>query len=1025
MATCGMSILTILKKYNPTTLIYHHDIRMKSFLQYVAQDLISRFGENLSHVAVVFPNKRAALFLSDELAHFSKRPIWSPAYITISELFRRHSSRQVADPIKLVCDLHRCFTEQTGLDETLDHFYGWGQLLLSDFDDVDKHMADADKVFANLRNIHELDDVSYLTDEQRQILQKFFSNFSDTHNTELKQRFLRLWSRMGDIYHAFNSLLAQQQLAYEGALYREVAEQKDLPFEYEHYVLVGFNMLQEVEQRIFSILQQRGMATFYWDFDHYYMPKRKNRMQDNEAGHYIAQYLAHFPNAFDNTKTDIYNNFSTPRNIRYISASTENSQARFIATWLKEQHSENDSDHTCFERIDAGRRTAIVLCNESLLQTVIHCLPNEVEQVNITTGFPLIQSPAASLVTLLLTLQTTGYSHQRQTFRLTQVLAVLNHPYAKFITEQFAQLKNTLRNQHLYYPTSTDLHQDEGTQLIFTHYDDHKQLLTWLCQIMQLVARNVELKSAPLADPLAQESLFRMYTLLNRLKALVACGDLKVDIVTLQRLISQLVSSTSVPFHGEPAEGLQVMGVLETRNLDFDHVLILSCNEGNMPKGVNDTSFIPYSIRKAYGLTTIDHKVSIYSYYFHRLLQRAKDVTILYNNATTDGRTCEMSRFMLQLMVESPHRFSFNTLQAGQNNVPVNPQAIEKSSVIMQRLMKRFDPTQNPDVNTPLLTPTAINSYMRCQLQFFYNYVCGLRQNIDNEDDTIDNRIFGNIFHEASQTIYEQLTQKSRQIVKHDIEQLLKSGVEIEMAVDRALQKELFGNANIHNLSNHLNGLQLINRQVIIHYLRQLLQIDSRLTPFTIIGLECLTKTTIETPHITTTIGGRIDRLDRITEINPITGLKEERIRVVDYKTGGSKNDKSLANVQAIFDAQELVKHSDYYLQTFIYSIIVRTSSQFNAGNLPVSPALLFIQHAGKDNYDPILRFGRERIDDVENTREEFSRLLSDTIDQLFNPDIPFTPTADRQQCTRCPYFQICNSNRKKSINNETSIAVS
>ena len=204
MATCGMSILTILKKYNPTTLIYHHDIRMKSFLQYVAQDLIRRFGENLSHVAVVFPNKRAALFLSDELAHLSKRPIWSPAYITISELFRRHSSRQVADPIKLVCDLHRCFTEQTGLDETLDHFYGWGQLLLSDFDDVDKHMADADKVFANLRDIHELDDVSYLTDEQRQILQKFFSNFSDTHNTELKQRFLRLWSHMGDIYHAFN-----------------------------------------------------------------------------------------------------------------------------------------------------------------------------------------------------------------------------------------------------------------------------------------------------------------------------------------------------------------------------------------------------------------------------------------------------------------------------------------------------------------------------------------------------------------------------------------------------------------------------------------------------------------------------------------------------------------------------------------------------------------------------------------------------------------------------------------------------
>ena len=972
---------------------------MKTFLQYVAEDLLDKFGQNLSRVAVVFPNKRAALFLSDELAQLTDKPLWSPAYITISELFRHHSERQVADPIKLVCDLHRCFTGQTGIDETLDHFYGWGQLLLSDFDDLDKHMADADKVFANVRDLHELDDVSYLTQEQRNIIRKFFSNFSDTHNSELKERFLKLWSRMGDIYHAFNERLSEQQLAYEGALYREVAQREDIDFEYEHYAFVGFNMLQEVEQQLFRQLRKQGKALFYWDFDHYYMPTR-NAHKENEAGHFIAQYLSDFPNEFDTARQDLYGHFSTPRDIRYIAAPTENAQARFISTWLKEKNG---------ERIEAGRRTAIVLCNEGLLQTVIHCLPNEVEKVNITTGYPLIQSTAASLVTLLINLQTTGYSTQREAFRMAQVNAVLNHPYARYISKQAQDVQTKLREQHLYYPTLDVLRVDEGTQLLFTHHTDHEALLRWLCDIMQLVARGVDSEQDG-ADPLAQESLFRMYTLLNRLIGLVACGDLQVDIITLQRLISQLVSSTSVPFHGEPAEGLQVMGVLETRNLDFDHVLLLSCNEGNMPKGVNDTSFIPYSIRKAYGLTTIDHKVAIYSYYFHRLLQRAEDITVMYNNATTDGHTSEMSRFMLQLMVESPHHFTFNTLQAGQKHVPFNPQPIEKSGEVMERLFRYFDPRLNPKQNAPLLSPTAINNYMRCNLQFFYKYVCNLRENDENEEDVVDNRVFGNIFHEASRIIYTRLTEKSRQILASDIDALLKEKSEIERAVDMAFQKELFGidsQSAPRNMSRNFNGLQLINREVIIHYLRQLLTIDRRMAPFSIIGLECLSMAAIETPHITTTIGGRIDRLDCITEKNPTTGATEQRIRVVDYKTG-SRKPTPIDSVEGIFEPENLSKHSDYYLQTFLYGCIVRTSTSYNSRQLPVSPALLFIQHAGAEDYDPVLTFGKERINDVEDSRAAFSKLLVEKIDEIFNPDIAFAPTDDRQRCSSCPYFLLC-----------------
>lgn len=954
---------------------------MKSFLEHVAEDIINKYGTDLSHIAIVFPNKRASLFLNDYLAHLAGKPLWSPVYMTISELFRQHTERVVADPIKLVCDLHKSFVRQTGINQTLDHFYGWGQLMLADFDDIDKNMADADKVFANLRDIHELDDVSYLSDEQKSVIRRFFSNFSDDHHTKLKERFLSLWSHMGDIYHDFNQQLQLQNLAYEGALYRQVAD-SDITFPYDIYLFVGFNMIQRVEQRLFTILKQQGKAHFYWDFDRYYMA-------GNEAGHYISQYLKDFPNEFDTDNDDIYNRFACTKTINYVSAPTENIQARYAAKWLRDNK----------DRINDGRQTAVVLCNEGLLQTVIHCLPNEVGQVNVTTGYPLSQTPVAALLVQLIELQVNGYDASRNRFRLHQTNSVLRHPYVSNLTEAIPQLMQTLNQRKIYYPSQEQLHVDDVTTLLFKPVASNTQQLTsWLLDVLQTVA-----KKTSTADPLFQESVFRAYTLLNRLSGLINDGDLQVDIITLQRLITQLIQTTSVPFHGEPAEGLQVMGVLETRNLDFRHVLLLSCTEGNMPKGVSDTSFIPYSIRKAYGLTTIDHKVAIYSYYFHRLLQRADDITIVYNNATTDNQRGEMSRFLLQLMVEGKHQINYLTLQAGQTTVPFCPQAVVKSHEVMDMLMKRFSFIENSkhaenSLPKPLLTPTAINRYMRCPLQFYYAYVCGLREPDINDDDIIDNRIFGNIFHEASRLVYTQMMQKGHAITAGDLERLLKSKVEIERAVDQAFRTELFQISDPHApFKMELDGLQIINREVIIHYLRQLIEIDIRLAPFTVLDLEGDVVATLKTKHITTTIGGRIDRLDMITtQQGPL-------IRVIDYKTGASQP-RPLPDVDAIFSQDHLSNHSDYYLQTFVYSLIVKARN----AQVPVVPALLFIQHAGKDDYNPILKFGTAFIDDVTPHADRFKDHLHRLVDEMFDPDVPFSPTADRTRCTLCPYKQLC-----------------
>lgn len=257
----------------------------KTFLEYVAEDIIGKYGTDLSRIAVVFPNKRAALFLNEHLARIAGQPIWSPAYITISDLFRQHTDLKTADPIKLICDIHKSFTKCTGIDETLDHFYGWGQLLLADFDDIDKNMADADSIFCNLKDIHELDDISYLDNEQKEMLARFFANFSDDIDSELKKRFLSLWSHFGDIYHDYNRRLTEQGIGYEGAIYRKVVSEETLQMKYDKYLFVGFNLLQKVERVLFSRLMKEGKAKFYWDFDEYYMPSPSQHLTTSPSQH--------------------------------------------------------------------------------------------------------------------------------------------------------------------------------------------------------------------------------------------------------------------------------------------------------------------------------------------------------------------------------------------------------------------------------------------------------------------------------------------------------------------------------------------------------------------------------------------------------------------------------------------------------------------------------------------------------------------------------------------------------------------
>lgn len=947
--------------------------------------MLAKWGTDMSRIVVVFPNKRAALFMNEYMARMAGKPMWSPAYTTISELFGKHSEYVVGDSIKLVCDLHKSFVKCTGIDETLDHFYGWGQLLLTDFDDIDKNMADADKIFCNLKDIHELDDLSYLTDEQRELLKRFFANFSHDQETELKKRFLSLWSHFGDIYHDYNQRLRNQGIGYEGAIYREVATRKDIEFEYDTYIFVGFNLLQKVEQELFANLKKAGKAHFYWDFDTYYMP-RNNSAYTNAAGKYIAMYLEDFPNELDVCSADIYQNMRRPKDVSFVMASTENIQARYASQWLREEG-----------RCLAGRKTAVVMCDEAILAPIIQSLPPEADKVNITSGFPLGMTPIASFVSLLLDTYTSGIAGKGTCYRAQYASKLLRHAYTRYISDKANDVYATIKEQHLVYPdhaTLTMNGEDQGLALLFKTINiGNVHLLHHVETIIKLIGVNAK----DTEDAFLQESVFRMYTIINRLEQLAANGDMDVDINTLRRLIKQLIAAATIPFHGEPVVGIQIMGVLETRNLDFKHLLLLSCNEGNMPKGVNDSSFIPYAIRKAHGLTTIDNKVAIYSYYFHRLLQRAEDITIVYNNTTDNGHTGEMSRFMLQMMVDGQQKIKHYNLLADNSPIAHKPKSVSKAGSIKEKLdgMKS-------------LSPSAINRYIKCPLMFFYQYVASIKEP-DCEDDVVDNRMFGNIFHKSAQLIYDEImSHNNGRIEKASIQKYLNTKGLLESIVDRAFNEELFKVKNSMR-SPYYNGLHLINRKVLIEYLRQLLHSDQRTAPFEMLALEdaVYTQIAFETEDNNVRkirIGGIIDRLDRVTDAR--TGVST--IRVVDYKTGIQATRK-IKEIEEIFSDMNISqKHSDYYLQAILYSLIVDNSTKYNKQKDCVSPALLFVKQASKENYDPVLEIDSQKIANVREYKVEFEQHLKEVLHDIFNTNLPFTPTTDNTRCDKCAYRRIC-----------------
>ena len=957
---------------------------MESFLKLVAADLYKHTEGNLAHTAVVFPNKRAGLFFNEYLAQESDSPIWSPAYVSISELFRSLSPWEVGDPVKLVCELYKIFRRETQSTETLDDFYFWGEMLISDFDDADKNRVDTDKLFSNLQDLRNImDDYTFIDDEQEEAIRQFFQNFSIERRTALKERFISLWDVLGNIYKGFRESLASQNIAYEGMMYRHVIEHLDVDkLPYEKYVFVGFNVLNKVEHTLFTQLKDAGKAVFYWDYDEFYM-KENRQAVTHEAGEFIRRNLRDFPSPLSG---ELFKNLSKPKEVHYIASSTENAQARYLPQWIRNNLTTPEKE------------TAVVLCNEALLQPVLHSLPAEVKHVNITMGFPLSQTPVYSFLIALLELHTHGFNFKSGRYTFQSVVTLLKHPYTRQLTGQAELLEKELTRNNRFYPLPGELGKDEFLTRLFTPLSGNLNLCIRLSETLQQVAGIYQANTSGTEDTdafnqLYRESLFKAHTTINRFRTLIEEDELTVQSETFRRLLVKVLSATNIPFHGEPAIGMQVMGVLETRNLDFRHLVLLSVNEGQLPKSGGDSSFIPYNLRKAFGMTTIEHKIAVYAYYFYRLLQRAERITLMYNTSSDGLNRGEWSRFMLQFLIEWPHPITRQFLEAGQSPQGTSSITVEKTPDVMRQMQSLFDVRANPKAK---FSPSALNYYLDCPLKFYYRYVAGLSAP-DEVSAEIDSATFGSIFHYAAEHIYKDLTTHGKVINKEALETLLRNEVKLQDYVDTAFKK-LFFNVP-QNEKPEYNGVQLINSAVIARYLKQLLQNDLRYAPFTFIAseMEVDEPIDIQTPKgvIKSRIGGIIDRMDS----------KDGTLRIVDYKTGGDAD--TPPHVESLFIPDK--KRSNYVFQTFLYAAIMCRKQP----TMKIAPALLYIHRAATETYSPVIQMGesrkpKEAVEDFSKYEKEYRERLQGLLEEIFNPEKSFTQTEIIEKCTYCDFKALC-----------------
>ncbi len=885
---------------------------METFLSRVATRLLDTFGNDMRKVIVVSPNKRISLFLNRALSKRNGgRPLLAPQYRTIDELFASYSDRQLADPVTTVCMACQAYSEaHLSYKMPLDDFYGWGELLVRDFNEIDQQLVNADQLFRNAKDIEEID-TRFFPDTFDEKTDAVLRQFGSTQYAKNQlRRWLELWTEMPFIYRRLNELLTSAKdvtgfpLAYKGALQREVIDQgKVVPKEGCRYVFVGFNVLTKTEKALMDAL--RDVSIFIND--------------DEEEP-------------------------ATPPEISIIQAATDIQQAEYVHTWIEENMRNG--------RITTDRltHTAVVLADEGLLLPVISSMPPM--PTNITMGYPMAQTPLPAYIRSL-----------QDEFNSTSPDGTAE-AYLQYVTD-------AIRNRMKSGPADKN-----------APYFHH------------------------LMDEALAYALFETDKLLQNIRTGLLHSLQGLSLPLVQRLLGRMLASSSVAFHGEPAKGLQVMGVLETRSLDFDNLLILSANEGVLPKNERAKSMIPYAVRKYFHLADEEKQVQIYANNFFRLFRRARHIDIIYSLYNASGEA-EESRFIRRMLAETDWQVTYAKLVSpSAEQVATERIPFQKTKDILDKMLQRT------------LSPSALNAYINCPRSYWYSRVKGI-QKADSADGDLQSDKIGTLFHKAAESFYRPYMEAGTLITADVLEESKKSGA-VNRALDAAFDEVVF-NANPQLKDNQ--GFLLVIRDVLGEMLLRLIDLD-KTEPFKVFALEQDYYCNVDINGSPLRIGGRFDRIDLIGS---------DTLRIMDYKTGSKeKTDKAVyCALDGLCDIDRFKPAQHYQVQLLFYSYVL----QRHFPDKTVRPALCFPLSGRVDGYKPRVLYAAEKgvepirsYKDVQETFEpRFETLLRD---EMFNPDKPFASpwdTAhdrddafydkpDTTRCRYCDFRSLCGLGKPKEF---------
>ncbi len=964
---------------------------VKAFLEELAEKIYRDHGKQLDCVTIVFPNRRAGLFFRKYLAENLEKPVWSPAIMSLEDFVQPLSAIQPLDKLSLVFKLFGLYKKIYPVKEAFDRFFYWGEMLLKDFDDIDKYLVNAKNLFVNLSRQKELDQVfDYLTEEQKKIILDFWHNFHE-HPSKEKENFLRIWEILFELYNRFTTLLKKEKNGYMGMIYRDVVDKiraKTLSSPYDQVIFAGFNALTKSEEEIIGWFLKEGHASVHWDIDDFYVGNK-----NQEAGLFFREYAKKnaFKESFSKPLPSHMTN-SEEKHITVTGVSMAVGQAKILGQYLKEK----------FDRPEQYEKTVIILPEEHLLFPVLHSLPDEVERINVTMGFPLRNTSLYSLFEHLLEMQI----NLRKTksgdvfFPHRQVLAILKHPYVRYFDPDLAgrNIRDIERNNKIFIGSETLQFDGLLYPLIFKTLQAGNEIFSYLLDVLMVINTGNEEDSR---YQLEKEYAYQFFTQLNRLREITREQGIELALDSFLRLFRQMVQSLRLPFSGEPLRGLQIMGVLESRNLDFENVFILSMNEGAFPSSAGQHSFIPYNLRKAFDLPTYDHLDAIYAYLFYRLLQRAKNVHLFYNTESGINVGGEMSRFLQQLLLETDFKIQKYVLNNGVKLPVPKVITINKSNQIKGE-MKKFMVDQ-PEFSRRL-TPSAINTYLDCELKFYLRHVARVREPEKLEDE-VDPRVFGNLLHHTMEFLYKHFItrEKKNTITAADFDFLEKN---LEEAINMAFKIQYQIPVN---KSFTFEGRNILAKAMVKKFAKKILENDRLYAPFDVIGLEADEGEGYHIDHPVLIEGkehmiglkGVIDRIDR----------KEGVVRVIDYKTG--RDDRRIEDISSLFDADH-EKRNKAGMQTMFYSMLFTGSKPKDVS--PVMPGIFNSKEMFADHFDPRLKIKESDsqnkyvpINDARPFLDGFRRELSTLLAEIFSTKHSFEQTQNEKNCQTCPYAGICH----------------